>query len=327
MRIASARPAAAARFIDPTALAKIGSLELLARTVVQGFINGLHRAPHFGASMDFAEHRSYMPGDDIRRIDWKVFARTERYYVKEYEAETNTNFTVALDCSRSMRWKGEGIAKIDYARYLAATLTYFSSQQRDRVGLVTYDEAGVRDFVPPSAKHLETALHTMDGAGRGRPEIDDRNKRRHRRAETDGGIQAVAAADVMLVVADRLRRRGILAVVSDFYEEPERVRDALRLLRSKGQDIIAFHVLDPAELEFPYREAGSFEDVETGQRLPVVPEKLRRQYRALVAAHIESLRTLLNEAGCDYVQLATSQPLDHALFDYLAMRQKLMKVR
>jgi hypothetical protein len=129
------------------------------------------------------------------------------------------------------------------------------------------------------------------------------------------------------VVADRLRRRGILAVVSDFYEEPEQVRDALRLLRSKGQDIIAFHVLDPAELEFPYREAASFEDVESGRRVPVVPDKLRTQYRALVRAHIESLRKLLTDAGCDYVQLSTTQPLDHALFEYLAMRQRLLKVR
>jgi uncharacterized protein (DUF58 family) len=335
-----------ARFIEPQALARISSLELLARTVVHGFINGLHRAPHLGASMDFAEHRAYEPGDDLRRIDWKVYARTDRYYVKEYEAETNANFAVALDISRSMRWKAQGVTKLDYARYLAATLTYFSSRQRDRVGLVTYDESGVRDFIPPSAKHLESALYALDRAGSGRGTAADaahegardgqtrtarwwrprrRDARAHEAAAT--GIAAVAALDVMLVVADRLRRRGILAVISDFYEEPERVRDALQLLRSKGQDVIAFHVLDPAELEFPYDEATSFEDVETGERMPVAPAKLRQRYRTLVREHIDALRTLLTAAGCDYVQLATAEPLDRALFDYLAMRQRLMKVR
>lgn len=312
MRITAARGLPGARFIDPLALARISSLELLARTVVHGFMTGLHRAPHLGASLDFAEHRSYMPGDDIRRIDWKVFARTDRYYVKEFEADTNTNFVVAFDRSRSMRWTGQGVSKLDYARFLAATLLYFSSQQRDRVGLVMYDEDGVGDFVPPSAKHLEHTLYALERAGSGR---------------TDPAERVTPADDVMRRLADRLRRRGIVAVVSDFYEEPESVRDALQLLRSQGQDVIAFHVLDPAELEFPFTEANSFEDVETGRRVPVAPDKLRAQYRALIAAHIATLRALLTDAGIDYVQLGTAQPLDHALFDYLAMRERLVKVR
>ncbi|NIP83406.1 MAG: DUF58 domain-containing protein, partial [Gemmatimonadetes bacterium] len=158
-------------FLDPATLARIDNLELLARTVVDGFINGLHRSPYLGLSLDFAEHRPYNPGDDIRRIDWRLYARTDRYYVKEFEAETNANFTVLLDTSRSMDFSSGTLTKLDYARYLAACLAYFSRQQRDRVGLITFD-AGVRDYVPPAARHLETVLHTLarlePGRGAGR---------------------------------------------------------------------------------------------------------------------------------------------------------------
>ncbi|MGD8895518.1 MAG: DUF58 domain-containing protein, partial [Acidobacteriota bacterium] len=160
---------AEARFLDPKVLARIENLELLARTVVEGFINGLHRSPYLGRSVDFAEHRAYMPGDDIRRIDWRLFARTDRYYVKEFEADSNSNFLVLLDVSRSMQFSSHGISKLDYGRYLAACLTHFAHKQRDRVGLVTFDE-DVVDFVPPSAKHREAVLHALDrleGGGRG----------------------------------------------------------------------------------------------------------------------------------------------------------------
>src|SRR5213595_37621 len=162
----SVQPSTHARLIDPTVLARIGDLELVARVVVEGVINGLHRSPHLGSSMDFAEHRAYMPGDDIRRIDWKLFARSDRHFVKEFEADTNTNFTVLVDASPSMHYGGstEGtgtLSKLDYARYLAACLTYLASTQRDRVGLVTFDRE-IRDFVPPSAKHLNVVLHTLD---------------------------------------------------------------------------------------------------------------------------------------------------------------------
>src|SRR5918997_1530146 len=143
-----------ARFVDPKVLARIGNLELLAKTVVDGFINGLHRSPYFGASVDFAEHRGYMPGDDIRRIDWKLYARTDRYYLKEYEADTNSNFCVLLDVSKSMSYKGVGVQKLEYAKYLAACLSYFAREQRDRVGMITFD-SDIRDYVPPSAKHLD----------------------------------------------------------------------------------------------------------------------------------------------------------------------------
>src|SRR4051812_20906039 len=189
-----------AHLIDPTVLARIGNLELLARSVVDGFINGLHRAPHLGSSTDFAEHRQYMPGDDIRRIDWRLYARTDRYYMKEYEAETNTNFSVLLDVSRSMRYASDGgVTKLDYARYLAACLAYFCHRQRDRVGMVTFAD-DVIDYVPCSAKHLQTVLHTIenlgqrDPAARGAPpENQDRTARASNQHQTNAAPIATVA--------------------------------------------------------------------------------------------------------------------------------------
>ncbi|HJU64095.1 MAG TPA: DUF58 domain-containing protein [Gemmatimonadaceae bacterium] len=298
---------AGARFLDPKVLAKIGNLELIARTVVEGFINGLHRSPHLGLSMDFAEHRAYMPGDDIRRIDWRVYGRTERFYVKEFEADTNANFGVLLDISRSMSFasRGAALSKLDYARYLAACLAYFSHRQRDRVGLVTFDE-DIVEFVPPSAKHLPIVLHTLDRI----------------ESKSQGTL-----ARPLLKIAENFRRRSILLVISDLYEEPRSVLQALDYLRNKGSDIIVMQVLDPAELEFPFDEAASFQDMETGSSLPVIPEYLRDQYRALVNEHVRLLSSLLGENGIDYALCDTSKPLDHALFSYLSNRQRLMRVR
>ena len=161
-------PTAGTQFLDPAVLGRIGNLQLLAKTVVDGFLTGLHRSPYLGFSIDFAEHRPYMPGDDIRRIDWRLYARTDRHYIKLFEADTNANFAVLLDVSASMSYGSHTLTKLDYARYLAACLTFFSSQQRDRVGLVTFDHEIV-EYVPPSMKHLDTILHKLDTAQAGRP--------------------------------------------------------------------------------------------------------------------------------------------------------------
>ncbi len=295
----------APRFLDPAVLGRIDTLELLARTVVDGFINGLHHAPYLGRSIDFAEHRAYMPGDDIRRIDWRVFGRTDRFYVKEFEADTNTNFSVLLDISRSMDFGSGAITKLDYARYLAACLTYFSRQQRDRVGLVTFDR-DVVERVPPSAKHLDTVLHELD---RVRPGA------------------AGALAWPLRKIADTVRRRSILVLISDFYEDPQEVARAVRYLRGKGNDVIVFHVLDPAERTFPFEGAGEFEDLESGERIPVVPEELRERYRTMVADHIAEVGRLLVQDRMDYCLFDTSTPLDFALFEYLSRRERLVRVR
>ena len=294
-----------ARFIDPKVLARVGSLELAARFVVDGFINGLHKAPYLGVSIDFAEHRGYMPGDDIRRIDWRLFARTDRFYVKQFEADTNTNFSVLFDISKSMSFGSRGLTKLDYGRYLAACLSYLSTKQRDRVGIITFDNEIV-ERVPPSAKHFDVSLHTLDRMIAGRPG---------------------ALGPPLYKATEFFKRRSILAIISDFYEEPQRVLDAVKPLRFAGNDVILFHVLDPAEVDFPYDESISFQDLETGRKVPVVPDKMREQYRQLVQDHISEISQLCSQNRIDYAFMNTKIPLDHALFKYLAMRHKLTKVR
>ncbi|HVE77352.1 MAG TPA: DUF58 domain-containing protein [Gemmatimonadaceae bacterium] len=293
------------RFIDPAVLARIGNLELVARTVVEGFLSGLHRSAHLGVSMDFAEHRAYMPGDDIRRIDWRLWARTDRYYVKEFEADTNANVVLLLDVSRSMRFGSRGVEKLDYARMLVACLAQLSRQQRDRVGAVTFDD-DVRELIPPSAKHLPMVLHALERVDAGRAGDLTRALRR---------------------IAEGMRRRSIVVLVSDFYEEPARAVDAVAALRGQGSEVIAFHVLDPAELELPFDEAATFEDLESGEQLPVIPAQLRERYRAMLLEHVGELRRRLGDQGVEYTLFDTSVPLDYALFAYLANRQRLARVR
>ena len=273
-------------------LARVGSLELAARFVVEGFINGLHKAPYLGVSVDFAEHRGYMPGDDIRFIDWRVFARTDRFYVKQFEADTNANFSVLFDISRSMSFASKSISKLDYGRYLAACLTYFATTQRDRVGIVTFDN-DIVTRVPPSAKHLDVVLHTLDRIDAGRP----------------GSFEKP-----LFRATEFFKRRGIVLLVSDLYEDPQTIIDGLKPLSYAGNDVRVFHVLDPAEVDFPYDEATSFQDLETGRKMPVVPEKLREQYRQLVQEHIDTLSRLCGENRIDYAFFNTAQPLDHGLF-------------
>jgi uncharacterized protein (DUF58 family) len=294
-----------AQFMDPAVLARIGNLELVSRAVADGFINGLHKAPYFGASVDFAEHRGYVPGDDIRRMDWRLWARTDRYYIKEYEAETNMNFSVLMDVSKSMDYGSRGITKFEYARILTACLTNLVHHQRDRVGFVAFDDAIV-EHVPPSAKHMETVLHVLDRLKPGRP----------------GNLKGP-----LHKLAEHFGRRGVLVIVSDFYDDPEAILEAVSPLRFRGQDLIAFHILDPTELEFGFTDAQPFEDLESGEQMPVVPEAFREEYRSLVKAHIDALTRSFAGVRVDYTMLDTSRPLDFALYRYLGSRAKMMKIR
>jgi uncharacterized protein (DUF58 family) len=296
---------AGARFVDPKVLARIGNLDLLARTVVDGFINGLHRAPYFGASIDFAEHRGYVAGDDIRRVDWRLFARTDRFYVKQYEADTNTNFCVLFDVSRSMGFGSRGITKLEYASYLAACLAYLAHRQRDRVGIITFDD-DIVNHVPPSAKHFDVLLHTLDRAKPERP----------------GQL-----ARPLNKVAEHFKRRSVVVLISDFYEDPDVVLEAIKPLRFLGNELIVFHVLDPAEVHCTYDDASSFEDLESREQIPVVPESFGDEYRKLVKSHIDALATKFSEHRIDYTMLNTIEPLDRALFSYLSSRERLMRVR
>ena len=294
-----------ARFVDPQILARIGNLELMARNVVEGFINGLHRAPFFGASIDFAEHRGYVAGDDIRRVDWRLYARTDRYYVKQYEADTNTNLSILFDVSKSMSFGSRGISKLEYGSFVGACLGYLAQRQRDRVGIITFD-SDIVAHVPPSAKHFNVMLHTLDRS----------------KAERPGNLVGPLSK-----MAEHFKRRGILVLISDFYEEPDAILEAIKPLKFIGNDLIVFHVLDPAELSFEYEDASSFEDLESGEQIPVVPESLAKEYRALLREHIDALTTKFSEHRIDYTLLNISEPLDRALFSYLSSRERLMRVR
>lgn len=294
-----------ARFVDPKVLARIGNLELVARSVVDGFINGQHRTNVFGASVDFAEHRGYVPGDDIRRVDWRLFARTDRFYIKEYEADSNANFSVLLDCSKSMGFGSAGVTKLEYGKMLAGCLTYLVHRQRDRVGLVAFDD-DIVEHVPPSAKHMETVLHVLDRLQPSKP----------------GNLRAP-----LHKMAEHFGRKGVLVLISDLYEEPDAILEALGPLRFRGNDLIVFHLLDRAELEFEFTDASAFEDLESGEQIPIVPAALRDEYRALIRAHIDAITERCKGARIDYTMVDTSSPLDHALFRYLSLRERLMKAR
>lgn len=299
------RPEYLGPFVDPNVLARISDLSLVARIVVQGFISGLHRSAHLGRSNNFSQHRSYMPGDDIRQIDWRVYARTDRFFVKEYDVDATTNCTVLLDISRSMNFGSLEITKLDYARYLAASLTMFAQKQRDRVGLVTFDSDLVK-FVPPSAKHLDFVLQGLDRINA------------HRASDYKSSFSKITNA---------VQRRGILVLISDLYDEPKEILNAVKGMHFKGNDLIVLHVLDPAELTFPYDAVANYRDLESGEVVSVVPEYIRDEYRELVANHLASLRQIFGDSSIDYRLFDTSTPLDFALFHFLSHRGHLIRNR
>jgi uncharacterized protein (DUF58 family) len=290
------------RFLDPNVLAGISSLDLLAKTVVDGFVAGLHRSPDFGFSQEFAEYRAYTPGDDLRHVDWNLFARTERCYLKRYRGETNSQLTILLDASNSMQYTSGPPAKMDYARYIAASLFYLAiHNQRDAAGLIVFDDE-VREYIRPSARsgQLARLFAGLESA--------------EARARTD-------FTKPLLHFQRFLHRRGIAILISDFYESPEAIVHAIAPLRSHGHEVVLFHVLDPEEIRPAMKGAAVLVDLETDQRIEVVPEYTKTTYRVKVDAHIEELRDRAHAAGMDYQLLRTNQPLDAALREYLTLRQ------
>lgn len=296
---------APATFLEPATLARIGDLSLLARHVVDGFLHGMHRSLRIGSSFDFAEHRAYQPGDDLRRIDWRLFGRTDRYYLKTFEADTNADVIFALDASGSMDFGSGAVTKFHYARMLAASLAWLAQRQGDRVGLVTIG-GDVLDVVPPSTRHLQLLLHTL--------------------ART--APKGVGRLPLGLERVTRMKgRTGVVVVLSDCYEEPAALEKALGGLRARGHDVITFHVLDPAERDLPWDAAVTFEDAESGERLPFIPDELRTRYQDLLAGHRRALLDGLARNRVDYVPLETDRPLDRALHDYLDRRMMTTRVR
>jgi uncharacterized protein (DUF58 family) len=292
----------AARFIDPKVLIKIQNLELVARTVVEGFVQGLHRSPYMGFSVDFAAYRQYMPGDEIRRIDWNVYGRSDRLYIKLYEGETNTRVLVMLDISGSMNYGSGPIKKIDYARILAASLSYFAHHQRDGIGLLTFDTE-IRAHVPASRRRgqMLTILSEIDR------------------------IQPSAQTEFrkpLRFLAEYLTRRGVIILISDLYDEPDNIIAGLKALKAKGNDIIVFHIMDNFELTFPFEDMAQFEDMETRKKLHVIPEYLRTQYLSILKDHMDRINKELAGTRIDYCLMDTSKPLDVGLFSYLGARAK-----
>jgi uncharacterized protein (DUF58 family) len=292
------------RYLDPEILAGISGLDLVAKTVVNGFIAGLHRSPDFGFSQEFAEYRAYNEGDDLRHVDWNVFARTERCYLKRYKGETNTRVTLLIDASASMGYGSGRVNKLEYARFLAASLFYMAHQQRDAAGLIVFDDE-VRSHMAPTSRHgqLMRLLHALE-----RIELGVR---------TD-------FEKPFLHFQQFLSRPGIVVVISDFYQDPAMVVKTIEPLRYRGNELILFHVLDPAEIAPNFRRPMLLVDMESEDSMDVTPEYTQTEYRVKIDSHIQGLKTGAARAGMEYFLLDTSRPLDQALREFLVVREGRM---
>lgn len=290
------------RLLDPKTLMKIGRLDLIARSVVEGFVTGLHKSPFHGFSVEFAEHREYVAGDDLKHLDWKVFGRSDRYYIKEYEEETNLAAFTVLDASESMSFKSEGApcSKFEYARMISAALSYLVLNQRDSIGLVTFDKE-VREFIAPSAhaSHLKLLLNQL--------------QKTTTKGETSLGT-------IFHGLAERFRRKGLVIVISDLLDDVSALLHGLRHLRHRKHEVILFHVMDKAELTFPYDGMLKLEGLELPREELIDPTAIRKGYLAELHAYQEALKRGCRVNRIDYVPMDTSMPLDVALTGYLATR-------
>jgi len=297
-----ATPAISTRFLDPELLARVGSLELLARTVVEGFMSGLHRSPYTGFSTEFTEYRQYNAGDDLRYLDWRLLARTDRYFIKKYRADTNTQCHLLIDTSASMNYAhASNVTKLQYAQFLAASLAYLLNRQQDAVGLVAFADK-VHTHVPARNRtgHMRTIFGNLSMLEPG--------------GETD-----LAAS--LHQLAEILTRRGIVVVISDFYDQPDRLGEAFQHLRFKGHDVVAFQVLDQNELDFDFDDPVLLlEDAETQEQMPVLPDVVVGGYRERMRRHVDDMRLCAAANNVDYELLTTKQPLDFALLSFLSRR-------
>jgi uncharacterized protein (DUF58 family) len=291
------------KLLDAAAVAKLSGLHVRARAVVEGFVAGLHRSPYKGFSVEFAEHRPYIPGDPLKNMDWKVFGKSDRYYVKEFEEETNLRAYLVLDASASMAYGSTGVTKFDYARTLAAALAYLMLRQQDSVGILLFDRE-IRTFVPPrsAGKHLHVLLRELENA---RPQ------------------EKTALAETLHRLADRVKRRGLVILLSDLMEEPAEILRGLRHFRHKRHEVVVFHVLDVAEREFGFSREAIFRDLETTREMLVQPWEIRSEYKKNVGRWIDTLRYSCREMGIDYVGMHTETPYDSALLAYLDKRERL----
>ena len=291
------------KYLEPEMVARLSNMSLRARLVVEGYIIGQHKSPFHGFSVEFAEHRAYGPGDEIRHIDWKLYGKTDRFFVKQYEEETNLRSYILLDTSRSMEYKSNKISKLDYGNYLSAALAYLMINQQDGVGLTLFDNQ-IQTFIPPRSKpsHVNTILTHLDKIGSGK--------------DTDVGI-------VLHEMAERIKKRGLIILISDLFDETENIINGLKHFRHNKQEIIVFHVMDRKELNFDFSNRTKFKDMETDEQITTEPWKIRKIYQQAIQSYQDELRLRCREQKIDYVPLFTDQNLDLALNEYLKKRQRL----
>jgi uncharacterized protein (DUF58 family) len=296
--------AGAARYLDPAIIARLGTIDLKARTIVEGFLTGLHRSPYKGFSVEFAEYRQYLPGDDLATLDWKVFARSDKHFVKKYEEETNLTCHMLIDVSKSMGYASGEVTKLQYASFLAGALAYLMHRQRDSFGLIAFDEA-ISALMPASARsgHLRAVLLALE------------------RLELGAGTNV---AKPLNDLASAVRKRGMVVLISDLLDDPAQVLDGLKHFRYRGTDVIVFHILDPYELRFPFEQAARFRDMETEEEVMAVPGSIREDYVQRMQDLIAFYRRELQLAGIDYCLLETSQPLELGLMSYLMTRRRVL---
>ena len=296
--------AGAARYLDPAIIARLGTIDLKARTIVEGFLTGLHRSPYKGFSVEFAEYRQYLPGDDLATLDWKVFARSDRHFVKKYEEETNLTCHLLIDVSGSMGYASGAVTKLQYASYLTGALAYLMHRQRDSFGLIAFDDS-IAALLPASARsgHLRTVLLALERLQLGS------------RTNVAKPLHDLAAA---------VSKRGMVVLVSDLLDDPATVLEGLKHFRYRGTDVIVFHILDPYELKFPFEQAARFRDMETSEEVMAVPGTVRDDYIEKIQGLIAHYRRELGMAGIDYCLLDTSQPLELGLMAYLMTRHRAL---
>lgn len=294
------------KYLDPRTLAKVRSLELKARLIVEGYLSGQHKSPYHGFSVEFAQHREYVPGDDIKHIDWKVWGRTGRFYLKQYEEETNLVCWILLDTSESMRYGSiEGMSKFDYACMSAAALAYLVLHQSDAIGFVTFDSQ-IRDYLKPSSQQsqLKEMVHIMNkGVGRDKSNM----------------------SPLFHDMAERINRRAIIFLISDMFEDLEPILSGLKHLRHKRHEVVLWNVLDAAEVTFPFQESTLFRGMEKFPDLLTDPRSLRKAYLEQIEGFLHGLQRGCRDQNIDYVQLRTDTPLSVAMSSYLAHRQKRAK--
>lgn len=294
----------AARYLDPAIIARLGTIDLKARTIVEGFLTGLHRSPYKGFSVEFAEYRQYLPGDDLTTLDWKVFARSDKHFVKKYEEETNLTCHMLIDVSKSMGYASGEVTKLQYASFLAGALAYLMHRQRDSFGLIAFDES-ISALMPASARagHLRAVLLALE------------------RLELGAGTNV---AKPLNDLAAAVRKRGMVVLISDLLDDPAQVLDGLKHFRYRGTDVIVFHILDPYELKFPFEHAARFRDMETEEEVVAVPGSIRKDYLEKIEGLIAFYRRELQLAGIDYCLLDTSKPLELGLMSYLMTRRRVL---